>query len=549
MKKGMKQPKAGMDQQGWVKTKEEQKSVDTFTSLTKDFCGYTSAHGFERIMSSKQWIRKAFWSLLFIAAIVVLCFQVLTLFEKYQSRPLVTLVSLQSDTSLPFPTVTLCNFNAIKYDALLKSDFSDLLDTIKKQNSSSNSTSSLANDDAVPTTYGPTPTDYDEDYDEDFDYWGDDDVEDPENLDEEYFASEKVSLLLAGKDEDYLSNLGHQFEDMILSCTYRGVSCSNFTGNFWTKFWHYKYGNCFLFNSGLSSSGSNSPVIKSNKAGPTHGLNLEINVEQDLYLDQLTPEAGIRLDISSQGYMPFPMERGLSIPVGFATSIGLRKVMIERQDPFNNNRCHKNSSIDKSNLYTRMFNATYSSTACKESCLANNQFLQCGCMEYRFPVDKIPVCDITNKTTIGCLNKLQKHYRDNKLNCSSSCPPPCSQEEFKISTSLAVWPSENYEVFYQDELEKRGKFVWSDFDSLRKNVLKVQIFFEELNVEMIKEQKSYGIADFASDIGGQLGLWIGFSVLTIAEFIEFFMLLFAHLVKKCTSRGKVKSASLELKET
>lgn len=56
------------------------------------------------------------------------------------------------------------------------------------------------------------------------------------------------------------------------------------------------------------------------------GLNLEINVEQDLYLDQLTPEAGIRLDISSQGYMPFPMERGLSIPVGFATSIGLRKV-------------------------------------------------------------------------------------------------------------------------------------------------------------------------------------------------------------------------------
>ena len=77
----------------------------------------------------------------------------------------------------------------------------------------------------MPTMYGPTPTDFYSDYDEDFDYWGDDDVEDPENLDEEYFASEKVSLLLAGKDEDYLSNLGHQFEDMILSCTYRGVSC------------------------------------------------------------------------------------------------------------------------------------------------------------------------------------------------------------------------------------------------------------------------------------------------------------------------------------
>lgn len=55
-------------------------------------------------------------------------------------------------------------------------------------------------------------------------------------------------------------------------------------------------------------------------------MNLEINIEQDEYLDHFTPEAGIRIDISSQGYMPFPMERGLSIPAGFATAIGLRKV-------------------------------------------------------------------------------------------------------------------------------------------------------------------------------------------------------------------------------
>ena len=94
----MKQPKAGMEQQRWAKKREDQESADTLKSLTKDFCSYTSAHGFERIMSSKQWIRKAFWSLLFIAAIVVLCLQILTLLEKYRSRPLVTLVSLQSDT-------------------------------------------------------------------------------------------------------------------------------------------------------------------------------------------------------------------------------------------------------------------------------------------------------------------------------------------------------------------------------------------------------------------------------------------------------------------
>lgn len=99
--------------------------------------------------------------------------------------------------------------------------------------SSSNSTSSRkrrSSDD----NDGPTPTDYyptdeygddlwgDDDY---YDLWGDDEVEDPDYLDPEFFASEKVSFLLAKQDKNYLSSLGHQFEDMVLSCTYRGISC------------------------------------------------------------------------------------------------------------------------------------------------------------------------------------------------------------------------------------------------------------------------------------------------------------------------------------
>lgn len=56
------------------------------------------------------------------------------------------------------------------------------------------------------------------------------------------------------------------------------------------------------------------------------GLNVELNIEQDQYLDSFTPEAGVRVDITNQGQMPFPLERGLSLAPGFATAIGLRKV-------------------------------------------------------------------------------------------------------------------------------------------------------------------------------------------------------------------------------
>ena len=44
---------------------------------------------------------------------------------------------------------------------------------------------------------------------------------------------------------------------------------------------------------------------------------------------------------------------------------------------------------------------------------------------------------------------------------------------------------------------------------------------------------------FCSDIGGQLGLWIGFSVLTLAEFVEFIMMLCHFAFRKCTKKNQV----------
>ena len=51
---------------------------------------------------------------------------------------------------------------------------------------------------------------------------------------------------------------------------YRFTFFRNYSTWFWTSFWHYKYGNCFVFNSG-EVHGVAVNVFKSNHPGPSEG--------------------------------------------------------------------------------------------------------------------------------------------------------------------------------------------------------------------------------------------------------------------------------------
>ena len=50
-------------------------------------------------------------------------------------------------------------------------------------------------------------------------------IEDPDSLDEDFRNSEEMIMIMAESEPEELMPYGHQFEDFVLSCTYRGVSC------------------------------------------------------------------------------------------------------------------------------------------------------------------------------------------------------------------------------------------------------------------------------------------------------------------------------------
>ncbi|VDO26154.1 unnamed protein product [Haemonchus placei] len=53
----------------------------------------------------------------------------------------------------------------------------------------------------------------------------------------------------------------------------------------------------------------------------------------------------------------------------------------------------------------------------------------------------------------------------------------------------------------------------------RLNAAMVEVFYEQLNYELLQESEAYGLVNLIADFGGHLGLWLGFSVITVMEVI------------------------------
>ena len=60
---------------------------------------------------------------------------------------------------------------------------------------------------------------------------------------------------------------------------------------------------------------------------------MDIFINQKEYTS-LTDEAGVRVVLTDQARMPFPFDEGFSIPTGFSTSVGIKKVILESEDSY-----------------------------------------------------------------------------------------------------------------------------------------------------------------------------------------------------------------------
>ncbi|XP_038077374.1 low-density lipoprotein receptor-related protein 2-like [Patiria miniata] len=333
--------------------------------------------------------------------------------------------------------------------------------------------------------------------------------------------SDLVGVAKMSKDE--VSRYGHQKDDFILQCTYEQRKCnmSNFQ-----LLQDDNYGNCFTFNAAIDNP------ITAKKTGSRYGLQMTLFLEQSEYISIFGPEAGVRVCINPQHIRPNPTDTGMTVKPGTVTSLGLRYNDVLRKG-FPYGKCLKkvrNTKIIADGEIKISSLDYYDRELCKKTCIHEHIRKYCGCS------DTLELngerCSLLNKTQEVCVQLVYYLSQHNNLTCS--CPQQCSEVYYTKTSSMSKWPSQKFAKHLLRNIHSiNEKTLHLNEENLFDNIVRLEIYYEELNYESTKEVPAYQEASLFGDLGGIVGLYIGFSLITVCEFIALFLKL---IKKSCCNR-------------
>jgi len=299
---------------------------------------------------------------------------------------------------------------------------------------------------------------------------------------------------------------------------------------------------------------------------------------------------GFRVVIHPPDTQPFLFAEGYDVPPGYSASLGVRPRRNIRIGPPHGNCSWTNpfdtgdhddsdSAQDGDNISgRRQLGRRYRVITCQKMCLQSHVIAECHCYDSALPLlpnhttDRVKPCrrmdgfsdSCMHNATDDCLAALMAMFdriqcarrtrdlvtRNTTLMAECRCHPPCDEFLYDVSYSLSKWPASGYEgdaaymdIFYVEMFRERfanttkNESIWEYFQdenrySTVKDFARLNVYIADSNVVVTQEKPDFDPNQLVSDIGGQLGIWVGISVITLSEVVELGYLLFCHFVRK-----------------
>ncbi|GFU16696.1 degenerin-like protein unc-105 [Nephila pilipes] len=338
---------------------------------------------------------------------------------------------------------------------------------------------------------------------------------------------------------DELYQYGATFDSLVASCSFEGTRC--YRENF-TVLYDPTYGKCYMFNYvGTNVSGSDEPIMI-NSYGSNSGLQLLLRITGRNIVDLLRREIGARISIHDPHTLPFVDEYGMNVRPKLMTNIELSYSKIQRlKKPWGN--CDDDAR--------RMYNGDpYSVLGCEKYCGFQLMTRKCNCTMRYFLRGTVlnqlrppyPICDINDDAQKECVSSVWEEY-DSMPICD--CRSPCSQTVYEYdvtSSELNVNYFKKVKAIRTLSVDEDGELKYLNYTD-QKLMVGVKIYYNTFEVTSHIEVPSYSWETLMANIGGNLGFFMGLTLVTFLEIVEFIWDFLRTACRRLASERKVPKLS------
>ncbi len=529
----------------------------SLSDILKRFAQGTTMHGVSRAIQARSTVTRVFWLAVLGIAACAFVYQFASLLWKFYSYQ--TKVTIEvSNTPVPFPSVSLCNMRHL--DNMVLTEINRVFGISQEPKDWQNIT-----DNPFVSAYMDSVSTYSDMF-----------LDNHIDMHEFEIISSRTSMssnIMLRTNHSLLVEAGVPFHEFVVSCKYADTNCGH-VSNF-TQFFDMYYYNCYTFNPHSLNAESGSELLAE---GIENGLSVSLMAGSGMLLkhedvrfipgswehfSSLSGNEGVRVVIHPANSTPYPHTEGFDVPPNFSASLGVRARQNHRlPQPYGD--CINRSPFGDQNIdgNTR---ASYRPMTCQKLCLQQAVVKKCDCKDIELPGqdlypqtqycadDSAVPCHCRTEITDVCVKGLKQVAKS--LQCQKEvvartqrnatamiqcgCFPACNEVAYDVTYSLARWPGDNYEgdqayldMFYlhdylsrfQNGSEKHEMYSRYFHENNRNRSLKdfarINVYISDSSVLKTLESEDYTVVQLLSDIGGQLGLWIGVSVITVVEILE-----------------------------
>ncbi|XP_033190867.1 pickpocket protein 28 [Bombus vancouverensis nearcticus] len=496
-------------------SKSENQRCIRITNIMKQYCTNSTLHGLRYIGDSNlSIVERIFWVISFTLAVLTAAYYIWFLYRKWVSTPIIIALSPESVSldQFPFPSVTICNMNNVKKSEAVRINAGNdirkkllLEDMCRLESMSPRSfnESTITWDNVLRFMINVSQSCTDMLH---LCKWHGN-VTDCEKIFNPTMTDEGMCCNFNSVDRKYLFYNPRDWSDINMTFPFNNIDWNPETG----------------YDENVPPD---SIPWRPYGAGQYYGLTLVLDVDVDEYYCSSTASVGFKMLLHNPVETPKIAEFAFTVTPGEETRVIIAPRILSASKSIISVPLKKRKCFFTSERKLRYYR-TYTQKNCILECEANFTQKICHCVQYYMPKSSNTL--ICEKKDDTCAMKARramevKLYDDDigiALNVSETPSCNCYPGCFEIGYNVEISQSKLVSSFIvPDSYVKKSKEYFST------NMAVVHLFFVDSQFTKYMKNELFGFTEFLSNTGGLLGLFMGFSFLSLVEIMYFATLRF-----------------------